>query len=355
MVCFWPNNWIILCYAHIYALASHSDGIISYATFIFMFLSDGKSISTHTLYVVIAGISLVTVLLLLVVSILLCKSKRGGGYGRKPKGYMAAATSPRGKGGKNELNPPDLWIHHDQMLELKAIEKNQRDGTDQALVSTPISRNFPDPCTLSDDCLLDKSRMTASSYVSDSLYDDVSKGPSSPTDNGLSYVSGTNTARRTVRAKPIMIPVDTGMQGVGSMNFEPSTGLSRPVYPRTQLNHLSRGHLSMDCHDGIQSNQLHHLYDPVSSSPLQMGHGGQLSNNISYSTGITANEQLIASPNTNTLSKRGGGHQHALKSFVPAGPLKNSANQPKHSIGKHRLQRLQRLKKCRDSTAMYMY
>jgi neogenin len=61
-----------------------------------------------------------------------------------------------------------------------------------------------------------------------------------------------------------------------------------------------------------------------------MGHGGQLSNNISYSTGISANDQLIASPNSNTLSKRGGGHQHPLKSFVPAVPLKNSGNQPKH-------------------------
>ncbi|KAI1280866.1 hypothetical protein HDE_13701 [Halotydeus destructor] len=62
-----------------------------------------------------------------------------------------------------------------------------------------------------------------------------------------------------------------------------------------------------------------------------MGLGSQLSNNISYSAGITGSEMMTGSPNTNTLSKRSApGQQHSLRSFsTPAGSLK-SLNQPKH-------------------------
>ncbi|KAI1280554.1 Neogenin -like protein [Halotydeus destructor] len=191
-------------------------------------VTDGKSISTHTLYIIIAGISVVTILLLLVVSILLCKSKRAGGaYGRKPKGYIAAATSPRGKGSlkskgsTRELNPPDLWIHHEQM-ELKALEKNHKDNMDGSLNSTPLNRNFAEPISAIEP-LTDTLRKGGNQYMHDVLYDDVAKGPNSPTETTISFVSG--TARRTVRAKPIMIPVDANAHNISSgINFEASTG-----------------------------------------------------------------------------------------------------------------------------------
>lgn len=250
---------------------------------------------------------------------------------------MAAATSPRGKGkgSMRDLNPPDLWIHHDQM-ELKALEKSNRDGETTMAVS-PMPRTFQD-MSLSDESLLDKSRKAASNYVSDALYDDVSKGPTSPTDTPISFVSGTNTARRTGRAKPIMIPVDSNNQTNPSViSFEPSTALSRPVYPRSQTN-IARAHVTIDGNnDGLHmSNQVHHLYDPVSSSPLQLQSiNGQLSNNISYSTGMGGHE-MMASPNTNTLGKRSAVGGQPLKSFsVPTVPLnKSTANQPRH-IGKN--------------------
>ena len=280
--------------------------------------SGGKGVSTQTLYIAISAISIVTILLLLVVSILLCKSKRGS---VRKKGYIAAATSPRAKTpskGKNNVrcseDPPDLWIHHEQM-ELKAMEKNQKENLEAAIARTVYQDN-PD----------DMDTRKSAAYVPDALYDDVAKGPSSPSDHSISYVSGTSTARRMAKAKPVMLPVESNI----GISFEPSTGLSRPVYPRTQLN-ISRGH-GLDGIDSLQTNPMQHLYDPVTSSPIQMG--VQLSNNIMYSSGNPTND-IISSPHTNTLSKRMG-QQNSLQSFsVPTVPtMKNSMNPPKH-MGKN--------------------
>lgn len=295
---------------------------------------DGKGLSTNTLYIIIAAISCITILLLIVISTLLCRSRRNGGYlgNARKKGYTAAATSPGGKTGKGcgrELKPPDLWIHHDQ-LELKSVEKTQ--NIDSTLIMTPLPRGSHD---IHDD-ILDKNKKS-STYA---LYDDINKGSTSPTDTSLSIVSGTSTARRTGRAKPIMIPVDSqqSLQQNGGISFEPSTGLSRPLYPRTQFN-IPRAHVNLETGDG--SNHQHHLYDPVTGPTVHMGIGnstslgaGQLSsNNITYSTASpNIIHQEATSPTSSSMNKRPLG-QHPLKSFsVPAPPPQNTpcSSQPKH-------------------------
>ena len=294
--------------------------------------ADSRNISTNTLYVVIAVISGISVLLLIVVGTLLCRSRNSAGVMsamRKPKGYIAAATSPvskasggKGKGGR-ELKPPDLWIHHNEHLELKAIDKN--------LTNEAVQRNSQEL----DVSIVDKSKKT-STYGA-SLYDDANKDTkrsSSPSETNLTIVSGTSTARKGVRAKPIMISVDQNVTSNGTISLEPSTALSRPLYPRTQFN-MSRAHVTLDSiesnpNSGHQMHNLHHLYDPVASTPVQMGlssssiNTGQQMPSLSVNGPMSCSTQLIQTSNTSPAVNFSSGKRqssHPLKSFsVPAPP-----------------------------------
>ncbi|CAG2109800.1 unnamed protein product [Medioppia subpectinata] len=290
---------------------------------------DGRNISTNTLYIIIAVISGISILLLIVVGTLLCRSKNSAGVinaMRKHKGYMAAATSPtakgaamKGKGGR-ELKPPDLWIHHNEALELKAIDKSLTND----IMTATIQRNPQEM-----DCDIISSKKT--STYSDSLYDDINKEikrSSSPTESTL-IISGTSTTgRRTGRAKPITIPVEQTPVSNGAISLEPSTGLSRPMYPRTQFN-IPRAHVNvtLDSIDGPTSlhSSAHHLYDPVASPSLHMGLGSSSVANGPQILSMPVNSpspQVISntSPAINYgLGKRQSGHP--LKSFsVPAPP-----------------------------------
>lgn len=271
-------------------------------------------------------------MLLIVVGTLLCRSRNTSGVMsamRKPKGYMAAATSPGGKGSaakaKNgrELKPPDLWIHHNEQLELKAVDKNL---ANDSMTATPILRNSQEM-----DCDVIEKPKKSSTY-GDSLYDDINKDikkSCSPSETNLTIVSGTSTARRGVRGKPIMIPVEQTPPSNGPISLEPSTGLSRPLYPRTQFN-IPRAHVTLDAMDSSivsTGHAMHHLYDPVSSPSLHMGLGSSSVTNSPQMSGLLTNSPLSqVNPNVNTspavnysLGKRQP--EHPLKSFsVPAPP-----------------------------------
>lgn len=283
------------------------------------------SLTQQSLYIIIAGISAVTLVLLLIVSLLLCRSRRLNAIDRKRKGYSTPGMSPRPKNKRTsrELNPPDLWIgtHHEQ-LELKSLDKNE----EADLTPTPVLRTFQDPVSVSpapasnSSVIGDDRKNIISSYGLhggggtgmglDSFYDDVSRGasssitassPSSSTHNSQQHMvpssscfpSATSTIRRTGRAKPIMIPAESGgafttAGGCTSAVFEPSTGLSRPVYPRTYSN-SSYGMKShqMSC---FEVNNCNH-YDPVTGVahimqlPLPPSTNLTLSSsNVSYSS-----------------------------------------------------------------------
>ena len=186
-----------------------------------------------------------------------------------------------------ELNPPDLWIHHDQ-LEMKGLEKNQSDP--DLATPTPVLRTFQDvPDASVQESLLEKSgasRVVSSYIVSDTLYDDVSRGATSPSSSTLeptlTFNSGTSTIRRTGRAKPIMIPVE------GVVNLESSTGLSRPVYPTSSshqhrvassYNTTGRSQLSLEpdlsgSNPGMVQYHHHHLNSGSMYDPHHHHHGG---------------------------------------------------------------------------------
>ena len=324
---------------------------------------DTRAVTPQSLIAVVVGIVALTMALVLLIVVLLCKAK--GREEHKRKGYSAAAaSSPRNKNKRvsRELNPPDLWIHHTEQLELKSLEKNPD------LAPTPVLRTFQDVTAAQED-----RKAVTSSYASDSLYDDVSRrtatSPSIDCSNQMisSYPSGTSTIRRTARAKPIMIPVDSGANMIGTV-FEPSTGLSRPVYPRTQSYSMQKPQLCYDMGDGLlpgsaydQANGHYHHHQQHQLAQHHHSHQQQQgmqpfpaptlsSNNVSYSSGGSSLQSPIlndppppppslthclttSSPSINNLTLRPLTLQ-SLRSFTSS--MDPSAqNTPKH-IGKSR-------------------
>uniref|UniRef100_T1J0I1 Neogenin n=1 Tax=Strigamia maritima TaxID=126957 RepID=T1J0I1_STRMM len=146
----------------------------------------------------------------------------------KKKGYG------KGKGGKTDVKPPDLWIHHDQM-ELKQMEKSQNSETS---TTSPLTRNSQD--FDSDEKSRDTLERKGATYI-DSVRNDKS-------------------SRHHFRPKPIMIPVDTPREPIATANPLPNgalqqhndpQGAARPVYPRTQYN-IPRAHVTIDpCQPGM--------------------------------------------------------------------------------------------------------
>ena len=178
------------------------------------------------------------------------------------KGYLPAATSPVGKNTNSRLNnvrdlkPPDLWIHHNEHVELKPMDKNN--GSESPVMNRQHENSFA------------KIKKTNSTYgVNSSLYDDINKPATSPIDN-----AGMATMRRssTIRVKPTCMEQAIAN---GIHNLEPSTGLSRPLYPKTQFN-MPRSHLNLDSIDSssmVFHSSAMHLYDPVALPPTHMTMG----------------------------------------------------------------------------------
>ena len=207
------------------------------------------------------------------------------------KGYLPAVTSPGGKNVNSRLNnvrelkPPDLWIHHNEQVELKAMDKNS--GPDSPMLIRISENSFA------------KIKKTNSTYgVNSSLYDDINKPATSPVDN-----IGMATMRRssTIRSKAPSCLDHT-------LSNEPSTALSRPLYPKTQFN-IPRSHLNFDSIDSASiafNANAHHLYDPVAGSQTHMMqdnlasiHIAMANSNNSYMSGNSSSSpHSVVSNNT---------------------------------------------------------
>lgn len=221
---------------------------------------------------------------------------------------------------------------------MKGLEKNQ---SEPDLAAGPtVLRTFQDVPD-AQESLLEKSRVV-SSYVSDTLYDDVSRGATSPLEPTLTFNSGTSTIRRTGRAKPIMIPVE------GVVNLESSTGLSRPVYPRVQSYNTTGRSTQLSLEPDMAGNmgQQHHhhhqlnMYDPGAGNTLPLNYSSSstthLSNNVSYSSGLGSDSSNasnnISSPSINNLAaQQRPCALQPLRSFTATDNCNH--NSPKH-IGK---------------------
>lgn len=261
------------------------------------------------------------------------------------KGYLPAATSPCGKNTNSRLNnvrdlkPPDLWIHHNEQVELKAMDKN---GAESPIIIRTSENSFA------------KIKKTNSTYgVNSSLYDDINKPATSPVDN-----MGMATMRRSSTIRPKAGCMDHSMSN-GIINLEPSTGLSRPLYPKTQFN-IGRTHLNLESIDSASmafNASALHLYDPVAAAPVHMAMGptsmmqdslanihiAMASSNNSYMSGnssssphsVVSNNTVLTNsstatnitssstspPNTSIYMSNKRPPGHALKSFgVPTPP-----------------------------------
>lgn len=219
--------------------------------------TDKSKFALDTNQIGLIVVTTVALVLLILVLRFYCKNRSAGTTTLKGhKGYHPTATSPGGaNGGKNinscmnnsrELKPPDLWI---DQVELKSIDKNSM---------RPSAPESPIMLRSTVDNSFAKIKKTNSTYgMNSSLYDDINK-PTSPTDS-----IGIATMRRvsTLRAKPSVEHAFTN----NVLNLEPSTGLSRPLYPKSQFQ-LHRPPPPMNL-EPMQQNNPSHFYDPVSMPP----------------------------------------------------------------------------------------
>lgn len=244
----------------------------------FCLFADQTSLSISLFDLIIFFICILILALMCVVlkMFVLNRNKTESSKGRK--GYLPTATSP----GKNvnmnntrELKPPDLWIHH-ETVELKSIDKNSRIGSP----TINCHDNFA------------KIKKTNSTYgVNSSLYDDIGKVSTSQMDN-----MNIATMRRSSTIRPKMNMEHHLSNGV--INMEPSTGLSRPMYPKSQFHMQQRSHM-----DTMEpSNMNLHLYDPVSvpcggnqQDGIHVGMGGSSTNSYMSGTSSSSPHSVISS------------------------------------------------------------
>ncbi|XP_021933563.1 neogenin isoform X2 [Zootermopsis nevadensis] len=301
-------------------------------------MRDGRGLNTKVLMYIGVGSGLVLVTAIVVGVVVCCRRKSAQ---RSKKGYIKG--NAKGKPGKPNIKPPDLWIHHDQM-ELKALEKTQSgagvgggdgpSGVPIAVSTLPRTSGGQD--FESGDPHHHSNSLDKRTYVS-------------------SYIGGDekmSTARRIIKPKPIMLPVDsvplrepiaTATPIAGSSNMPGSqqgtsvdmvqTGSSRPLYPRTQYT-ISRAHVTLD--QAAQSPEnpysLQGGYGTVGSLPLAGAgapgpphhHPGVTGTQQGpYSTGMSAQDGA----GSGTMGKRLQGHP--LKSFsVPAPPPQSAPSTP---------------------------
>lgn len=226
--------------------------------------TDPNSISISIFLVIVVSILfLVAILLVAVIKLYLNNRDKAKNLKNRKGGYAQAATSPSGKNTNSRLNnardlkPPDLWIHNNDQVELKSIDKN---GSESPMLPMPNENSFA------------KIKKTNSTYgMNASLYDDLVKSPASPIDN-----MGIATMRRSSTIRKQASCMDQSMFN-SIINLEPTTALSRPMYPKTQFQ-IPRTQMMLDSMDGAPNGMVQfngnncgmNLYDPVSAPTVHM-------------------------------------------------------------------------------------
>lgn len=285
----------------------------------------GNNISISLFAIIIVFVLIFAFIILTILFKIYLINNKNKNNPKNRKGYMPTATSP--PSGKNtnsrlnnarELKPPDLWIHHEQ-VEMKLMDKN---GDNESLVQVRNNENS-----------FAKIKKTNSTYgVNSALYDDINKTPSSPVDN-----MGIATMRRSTSIRPKTGScMDHSILG-GLMNMEPSTGLSRPLYPKTGFNLAPMD--SIDSSNVPFNGPNLHLYDPVSGSAahitlanlhdnnvVNMHHG---MNNSYMSSGNSSSPHSVISNNTVLTNSSTGTNITNSSTSPPNTSIYLSNNRPK--------------------------
>lgn len=260
---------------------------------------DARGISSTTLYIILAVAAGIILILLGVVLIVVFRRRDGSASSspdRSKKGYVKGNVKV-GKLGKAD-NPPDLWIHHDQM-EMKGMDKSQRSNSVNTV--SPVMRRSQDLDSLDG--------MPSSSTAG---------RPSNPTDSldrrvgyVTTYAGGSNSLRRPVKPKSLLISVATTQpprEPVATATPIPNGSLnqhsdSRPVFPVRPSYAVAGG-------------RAHITVDAACNQPLDNSFSTQSSYD-SRSSLINPAAMLPALINDMKRNNQG----HPLKSFtVPAPP-----------------------------------
>nr|XP_022917260.1 neogenin isoform X2 [Onthophagus taurus] len=277
------------------------------------------------LYLIVGGCTLAVITVAVVTIVLCCRRQEvTASPDRSKKGYQ--------KGNQN-IKPPDLWIHHDQM-ELKGLDKNQanNDASSSGAMTLPRSTggNEFDSHENHHTNSLDKRTYVPNAYMC-----------GTPDDKN----------KRAVKPKPITLPVDskpprepiataTPINSTSlSQASSESTPSSRPPYPRTQYT-ISRAHVTLD-QNAMANNQA--LENPYATHPPHSYEhsNSQPSSYISQPPPVAHVPPTSAyAPGMSVLAesqagKRAQAQGHPLKSFtVPAPPPISAPGtpQPKHVV-----------------------
>ncbi|XP_046645538.1 neogenin-like isoform X3 [Daphnia pulicaria] len=232
---------------------------------------NSRGISSMTLYIIL-GIATGIIVILLIVVLVVVFRRRDSGVTNSPdrskKGYVKGNV----KGGPGKLgkadNPPDLWIHHDQM-EMKGLDKSLHRSGSVNTVSPLNMRRSQD---------LDSLDGMASGST-------AGRGPSTAANDSLdrraayvtAYAGSSNSLRRPIKPKSLLISVATTTQPVrepvatvtpipnGSLNQHSD---SRPVYPAAPRPGIYPS-------AGPSAGGRAHVTVDVSAPPLEPTYGSQ--------------------------------------------------------------------------------
>ncbi|XP_045029173.1 neogenin isoform X4 [Daphnia magna] len=291
---------------------------------------DSRGISSTTLYIIL-GIATGIIIILLAVVLVVVFRRRDTSVTTSPdrskKGYVKGNVKGTGKLGKAD-NPPDLWIHHDQM-EMKGLDKSlQRSGSVNT-VSPHNMRRSQDLDSLDGMA----SGSTAGRGLSTTANDSLDRRAAYVT----AYAGSSNSLRRPIKPKSLLISVATTTQPVrepvatvtpipnGSLNQHSD---SRPVYPAAPRPGIypsagppaaGRAHVTVDVSipsDSTYGSQGSYdsrssLVHPPPANMAMMGPPSCQPSNVTPSTALLSGAD----------AKRNTQLGHPLKSFtVPAPP-----------------------------------
>ncbi|KAG8195386.1 hypothetical protein JTE90_001400 [Oedothorax gibbosus] len=294
-------------------------------------------LANNFLYIIIAAVSggIVVIIMIIIVSVA-CR--------RRHNSYLAPVQKNRYGGPKatsRELKPPDLWIHHDQM----ELKEKVRQGQDL--------RNPHEADVMID--VMDKKK---GSYIDDLASLDGGSESSHSRVKSFLIPPEQFTLPPPPPTLSATTPVPNG--GLESPYEMGSSGLARPIYPRTQYN-IPHAHVTIDsAHPGSSSSTLtspssrtHHPYDAVTSPTLHITLGGAsvtgAPQHATYSTNSPMPATAAVAPSvappvaptplqqelSGTLTKRLPPNHSQLKSFsVPAPPCQSAPTtpQPRHIV-----------------------
>ncbi|CAH1100785.1 unnamed protein product [Psylliodes chrysocephalus] len=280
--------------------------------------SSGVFSSDVLLYTTLAGCILALATIATVVSFFCCrKTDTSTSPDRVKKGYQ--------KGSQN-IKPPDLWIHHDQM-ELKALEKrhSHNDGASSSGAMT-LPRSVGGTEYDQHDGMNTNS-LDKRGYVSNYVGDDIQKGSAKP--KPITF---------PVDAKPIREAIATPINSAAlSQSSADSTPSGRQPYVRAQYSMPSRAQVPFDSTlPHSQATENVYITHPVAHNPHDAG--------TPLSSGYIGHPQPVPSgggfntppgPGWVDGSKRIQAQGHPLKSFtVPAPPPISAPGTPqaKHIV-----------------------